>query len=663
MSGQRQRQVGDESEVTSQRLFTTVLLVGGFLLVLLAQQSYSSLSGLGQVLVLGLLVTGLASFALAVLFMARPASLGWLASATSRAGEFFSVSDGQLLLLVYGPCFALLAGLAAGESLQALQLPVSIMAYLLALGAMLSGSYRRQTSGPGDLDRRDLILASLLFALALSLRLVNLEHLPPTLSGDEGSSGLEAVRFIAGEANNPFTVGWFSFPSLFFSLQSMGIRLLGQTAAGLRVMSALAGALTVVGLYWLARTIFGRLVAVVAGLILATLHYHIHFSRLGLNNIWDGLFAVLVLAGVAYGWRSGRRASFLVAGLALGLGQYFYVSMRVMPVLLLFWAVLALLVDRNRFRRLLPDLILLAAVAFVVALPLQLYFATHPDEFYAPMRRVTVFEGWLDQMAQIEGQPQLMILGRQMARTAAGITHLPLRHWYNPGSPLLLAGSAGLFLLGLLWLLIRPRLLHWLILLPVAAAVVLGGLSQDAPASQRYVLAAPFVALIAAIPLGIAATWLWTAWPRFRPLIAAGLVLVLGWLAWSNVQYYFFDVYDSYVLGGRNTEVATAIARYLDEQDPPPNVYFFGQPRMGYFSLSTIPYLAPRVTAEDIAQPLQAEPAWPLSSATVFLFLPEREDELAFVQTKYPGGAARWMSDDKGEPLFLVYEVAAPAGP
>lgn len=659
MSGHSNRPSPGTARESSRRPVVTVLLVGGIVLVLLAQQCDALLTGWQRAVTICLLLTGLASFALAIYLFAGPGlPRRWIA-ATARTEAFFGVSSGQLMLLLYSPCLALLAGLAAGESLQARNLAVALVSYSLALGAVLFGAFRSETGRRGKLDKWDLLAICALLGIAAVLRFLNLDRLPPTLSGDEGSVGLQAVSFIQGEANNPFTVGWFSFPSMFFAVQSSGIRLLGQTAAGVRFMSALAGALTVAGLYWLSRTAFGRLTAFLAAFVLSTLHYHIHFSRLGVNNIWDGFFAVMTLAGVAYGWKYGRRLGFLIAGLALGLGQYFYVSIRIVPLLLLLWAILALVSDRQRFRRRLPDLILLAAVAFVVALPLHFYFVTHTDELLAPMRRVTVFDGWLEQMAAIEGRPQGLVLAQQLARAAAGITHLPLRHWYNPGSPLLLAGSAGLFLLGLLWLLLRPRLLHWLILLPIIGVVFLGGLSQDAPASQRYVLATPLIAIVVVLPLAVATRWLWLAWPRYRVAVAFALFLGLSWLAWSNVHYYFFEVFDTYVLGGRNTETATAIAHYLNDLEALPTVYFFGQPRMGYDSLSTIPYLAPQVTAEDVAQPLQSVPDWSLSGPTVFVFLPERKGELAFVRSAYPGGMTDRVNDNQGAALFLTYEAPA----
>ena len=118
-------------------------------------------------------------------------------------------------------------------------------------------------------------------------------------------------------------------------------------------------------------------------------------------------------------------------------------------------------------------------------------------------------------------------------------------------------------------------------------------------------------------------------------------------------------MYDHYVLGGINTQVATEVAYYLDEQDPTPDVYFFGFPRMGYGSLSTIAYLVPNVQAEDVLEPLSTPPSWRLNQPTVFIFLPERVAELDYVRTAYPDGKYREMKQRNGDLLFLSYEVPA----
>jgi hypothetical protein len=170
-------------------------------------------------------------------------------------------------------------------------------------------------------------------------------------------------------------------------------------------------------------------------------------------------------------------------------------------------------------------------------------------------------------------------------------------------------------------------------------------------------MAAPFVAVLVALPLTAVTTWLQNFWPRYRYLILSGTAVVLIWLAYTDLRYYFFEVYDEYILGGYNTLVATEIAHHLSEQEPAPAVYFFGFPRMGYFSLSTIPYIAAQVEAQDVMTPLTAPPAWQLLQPTLFIFLPERLEERQFVEQQYPGGTYTEFRDEDDMLLYAIYTV------
>lgn len=577
-----------------------------------------------------------------------------------RLAGWLGVRPSQLLLLLLAPALAVLARLAAGNGLQAFHPGVATTAWVLSLLALLAGAFRRERRAAAEaVSREEWLVVLSLTLLALLLRAAGLEKLPTTLSGDEASSGLEAVRFARGEANNLLGLGWFSFPSFYFALQSSGLWLMGQSAAAIRLISAVGGSLTVFVVYWLARSLYGRAAALFAALYLLASHYHIHFSRIGLQNIWDGFFLALVLWGLWEGWQHGRRLPFLVAGLGLGLGQYFYVSMRVVPLLLLAWTGVAGLVQRERFRRRLPDLVLTAYVAFVAFLPLALLFWSQPDEFYAPIRRVTILNGWLESKMMATGAAAWQVVLGEAQATALGFVQLPLRHWYNPGAPLLLPLAAGLFLAGLAWLVYSFDLRSLLLGLPLLAQVIMGGFSQDAPASQRFALVMPVVAVAVGLPLAQVVNWLSAYWPRWKPLVVALSLAFLAVVAARDLDYYFREVYEGYVLGGHNTATATVMARYLQER-PPHKVYFFGLPRMGYFSLSTVPYLAPDMVAEDVAEPLGGPVSWRLEQPTFFIFLPERLGELDYVTAAYPGGRyfqVKSPSAPDTAPLFSVYEV------
>lgn len=654
---------GFAAEQESYRWLSTVLLVAGMLIMVLSQGLYATTADEARQVLTILFGLGLMLFLLAGHTVASRDFALWRNRLLRNVSGYFGLHPAQLILIILALISAYLAHLAAGDGLRARQPILAATAWILAILSAVAaglrwGEWRRSLPA---LPRWEVLLTLALFLAALALRIISLNELPATLSGDEASAGLVAVQFRQGQADNLLGLGWFSFPSFFFALQSVGVRLLGQTAAALRLTSAFAGALTVVGLYWLGRIMFGRLAGALAALYLLGSHFHIHFSRIGLQNIWDGMFLVWILLAMWHGWKSGRRTSFILGGLLLGLGQYFYVSLRILPLLLLLWAGIAFLVRREDFRRRLPDLLLAAFVAFVVVLPLLLVFLQHPDEFSAPLNRVSIFNGWLETEMARTGHSAARIVLDQMWLTAAGFAHRPLRHWYNPGVPLLLPAAGALFVAGVLWSLYEADLRSALLVLPLMAFVVMGGFSQDAPASQRFVLVMPLAALFVALALFYATVWLGQMWPRGGGVLAALALFFMVLIVAGDLKYYFTDAYDEYVLGGHNTQTATVVARYLQKEPAPaPQVYFFGLPRMGYFSLSTIPYLAPRAEGHDVARPLTAPPSWILDRPTLFVFLPERFEEMKYVEDAYPGGrpvAVTSPRSDDGDPLFYVYRV------
>ena len=495
------------------------MLGSGLLLLILGQLSFAHVPAPGKWLVLAIMGVGTGLFLWAGSRIRQDGlAEDWLAQRLHRLGHWLGIAGWQALLLLVAALLTGLAQLAAGPDMLARHWGVSVTAWLLALVGCLVGGvpvaeWRGWLRRGFGLERWEWWLLLALLVGAWLLRGTAVAQFPNTFSGDEGSAGLYAVRFLRNEADNWFTVGWFSFPSFYFALQAVFIDLFGQTIEAVRYLAALGGALAVLATYLLARVMFDRGTAVAAAVVMMGSHYHIHLSRIGLNNVWDSLFMALALAGVWYGWRSGKRLPFVVAGLALGLGQYFYVSIRVLPLLLLIWAVWLWWRQPMRWRQRLPDFLASGYTAVLALFPLGIYFANHWNEFQAPLNRVTIMGERLATMAAAEGTTATTVILRQMWQAAQGFTHLPLRLLYEPNVPLLLPAAAALFLAGLAWGVLRFDGRFGLLFLPLLSTIFLSGFSQSPPASQRFILAMPAVAVLVALPLGLVAAWLRQLWP------------------------------------------------------------------------------------------------------------------------------------------------------
>jgi 4-amino-4-deoxy-L-arabinose transferase-like glycosyltransferase len=647
----------------THRPILATMLGGGLLLVVLGQLTFGHVPLPARWAVVSLMALGAALFLWAGSHVrAVGVAEDWPSIQLHRLGHWLGVAGWQALLLLLAILLSLFAWLAAGEHALARRWDVSVIAWLLALGFMLLGGvplaeWRFWLRRGLGLARWEWWFLLALLLGAWLLRGTAVTQFPNTFSGDEGSSGLHATLFVHGEADNWFTIGWFSFPSFYYALQSVFIDLFGQTIEALRYLAALGGTLAVLATYFLARVMFGRETAVAAAIIVMGSHYHIHMSRIGLNNIWDSLFVALTLAGVWVGWQSGRRLPWLLSGLALGLGQYFYVSVRVLPLLLIVWLAGLWWRHRVQWRERVADFVLCGGTAVVTVLPLGIYFATHWAEFQAPLNRVTIMGERLASMAAAENQSEAMIVLRQMGLAALGFTHEPLRLLYAPGTPLLLPLAAGLFLLGLVWALLRLDGRFSLLLLPILSVVFLSGFSQDPPASQRFVLALPSVTVLVALPVGLASGWLRQLWSEGKAWIGLGTAVLLVTLVLIDITFYFGDLYDAYTLGGTNTVAATEIAFDLQDEPVVPDVYFLGFPRMGYFSLATIPYLVPEIEVVDLIEPLTAPPDWRIDQPTMIIFLPERLAELDFVEMSFGNGRYEEIRDARNDLLYAVYRV------
>jgi 4-amino-4-deoxy-L-arabinose transferase-like glycosyltransferase len=511
-----------------------------------------------------------------------------------------------------------------------------------------------------------------LTVLALGLRLAALGGTPYTLGGDEAWHGLLARQVMNGELRNPFVMGYMSMPTLFYWPLSWSLRLVGNDMVGLRLPAALAGTATIPFLYLFARSLWGRRTAFLAALFLAGYDYHIHYSRLGANNVWDALFVLLALLfldrGLCVSGRNKQAQSLILTGLVMGVSVYFYTGARLLPVLACVY--IAYLWGRRwlRARRGAPtrdlnlSLLLLLVLAFLVAAgPMLLYAQTHPNEWNARINQVGIIQsGWLEREPELTGKTTLQILSEQFYRSAGAFHIFPDRTvWYGAERPLLDFLAGAFAVLGMAWAVAHWRKrAYFLVLIWFWSVIITGGmLTESPPSSQRLVIAIPAVSLFVAFGLEQTvrlARKVLSLNHRWENLAIGLLALVL---VTSSSWYYFAEYAPARRYGSANGETATMIGHYLSEMEGDSHVYFLGAPQI-YWKFGTMTFLAPTVEGQDIIEPLESEPdSIDPAGGALFILLPARSGELDWIQQAFPGGMLSELRSLDGGLSFIAYEV------
>ena len=301
--------------------------------------------------------------------------------------------------------------------------------------AELETELRGRLLSPGPTDRLWGWLGPLLVtAVAAVVRLVNLTH-PGRLMFDETYYVKQAYSLLTlgyegvwegDDVNDEFKVGDFSsltadpdyvvHPQVGKWLIAVGLRLFGpDNGVGWRFSAAVAGTLTVLILARLTRRLTGStLLGCAAGLLLALDGLHLTGSRIGLLDVFLGLFVLAALAAVlldrdqqrsrlaraaaaelaesptlrdSWGPRTGMRWWLVLAGVLLGLGggvkwSAIY-ALAVFGILVLVWDLTA--------RRMLGVRLWFGAGVFRGGLPAFLALV--------PVAAVTYVAGWFSWFA------------------------------------------------------------------------------------------------------------------------------------------------------------------------------------------------------------------------------------------------------------------------
>lgn len=258
----------------------------------------------------------------------------------------------------------------------------------LASMAVLLGSCARwytkrgeNTSiGPSWTRYEALIFAAIL-GLSLFTHLSWLNEVPWVIDVNEYTAWKETMRFYRDPPSiSMFTTTWLDLglPSLWFWFQAWPMRVFGDGLVGLRYITGLTGAVTVIPVYLLARMLWGRMAAVFAGFSVVFLTVILHNSRQSSNNIATGLWWTLCFYFMLKGLRSRRPSDFVWAGLWAGTSMYTYYGTRLLPYLFGIFLLYLLVFHRRTFVEHIGHFALVAAGFMVGFGPLFAYFTLNP---------------------------------------------------------------------------------------------------------------------------------------------------------------------------------------------------------------------------------------------------------------------------------------------
>ncbi len=537
--------------------------------------------------------------------------------------------------------------------------------YLFAL--MRPGEFRARLAAFVESIKTDRTAALIVIAatgIALLARIVYLGRCPEIFSFDEAAFAHEAAAIAEGTfRGNPFGPAWLSHPRLFHYLMAIPVAIFGRTVFAARLVVAISGALTVPAVYFLGRECFGRRVGLVSAVALAGFAFHVHFSRLALNNAVDPLFAALAFAFLIHGLRSRRLSDFALAGLSLGLTQYFYAGARLIPVIGTVWLALIAIFHPSRLIGTGP-LILALILGFLIATwPANWHYLVTGDALTTRLNSTGLFQtGRYEMMLESRTAGEILLYQVQNSFLAP-IHTLDSTLFYGPVAPLMGRYMGVPLLIGLALAVMQPRRPEvWLLLLWIAAALIAGSvLLARPPGYARLVLIAPplivlvglgIVGLADLLPLPASLTRHWIPVGVAAALIAADL-LFYGMVYQPHDQSYAHDP---------NTLMGRAVVDYVIEEDAGPgllHVYFATAPR-SYLNRSTLrQYFLPNLLGDELTDPAadSLPGLYDPAEDSLFIFEPGRRAELPPLMELLPGGRVYVHREPGGEVLFYSYRV------
>jgi len=224
------------------------------------------------------------------------------------------------------------------------------------------------------------LLLGALIVVAFVIRILFINDIPAGIYPDEAVNGTDALKAWETKSFQWFYENNNGREGLYINLIALSTALFGNTIFGLKLISILAGTLTILGIYLLTKELYAsRRAGLIAAFLMTFSFWAINFSRIGFRGVLLPLILVFSFYFLFQGIRTKRYLPFVFAGLIFGIGFHTYIAFRIAPVILIIIAI-ALCLSKTRVIQTYWK----HALAFVFALcvttaPMVYDFVIHPE--------------------------------------------------------------------------------------------------------------------------------------------------------------------------------------------------------------------------------------------------------------------------------------------
>jgi len=362
---------------------------------------------------------------------------------------------------------------------------------------------------------------------AALVRLVGIGDVPFGLHGDEALTGLDAQRIL-----DEGWIGPYVYPSglgqpagpLYWVAAVFSV--FGVSMTTLRGAIAVLGIATVVLTYVLGLLWFSRPQATIAAFLLACMPWHFHLSRTGYMVASWPLVMLATCIVLTYALRTRAHPGLsLAAGFLAGLGIYTY---NAYPLTFALYAAMFVLAKiREPSDRYLARATIFAVAVSTAVVPMILYAVENPQQYFNRASGLMIFtsEEWL---AAAHWWERVALIIAELGKFVVGLLAGGRPDFgdglsspgFPPINPLISIAAAVGFVLA--W----HRRFDWACAVCCAAVLIFpwGAILTTGNGDFRRTLAlAPFIAFLAALPLGA----LWHS-KRYQWTAALGAILALS---------------------------------------------------------------------------------------------------------------------------------------